>query len=302
MRKVEKLLKSLNDYIIKAEEDDEAKLVDVVPDFPGFHKVPKYVEDYEKKVAKLLRKQRKYFLDGVKSFVSKDITLEALLIYLTSNLFAGDEFAEEMEEETSEFLQLTVTGLAIEIMDSIDKDMPFEVLSNQTITWIEEWSADLGKLMKLNSHEALERELKKVIENGGSIQDAELVIKDLPQFDRKRARTTAITEILTASSVSQAESYRQSPAVEKKQWRHSGSKKNNPREAHVDLDGEEVAVDEMFDVNGYTADHPRDTSLPASERVNCHCVLSPIVNKDILGLSKEEKEEIRRQVLAELNS
>ncbi|WP_309087182.1 phage minor head protein [Domibacillus sp.] len=297
MRKVEKLLKSLNNYIAKAEEDDELKLVEMIPDFPGLDMMPKYVEDYEKKVAKLLRKQRKHFLDGVKSFVSKDITLEALLVFITSNLFASDEFAEEMEEETSEFLQLTVAGLAAIIMEEIDKDVPFEVLSNRSITWIEEWSAELGKLMKLNSHEALEKELKKVIENGGSIQEAELAIKDLPQFDRARARTTAVTEILTASSVAQVESYKQSPAVEKKRWRHSGSKKNNPREAHMDLDGEEIGLDEMFDVNGHAADHPRDTALPAGERVNCHCVLSAVVNEKILGLSKEEKEEMRKQAL-----
>lgn len=301
MSRVDKLLISLNEYIAKAEEDDE-KLTDVVPDFPGLESIPNYVEKYEKKVAKLLRKQRKHFIDGVKSYVSKDITLEALLIYLTMNLFAEDEFAEEMEEETSAFLQLTVAGLAAELMDSIDKDVPFEVLSNRSVTWIEEWSKDLGKLMQLNTHEALERELKKVIEEGGSIQDAELAIKDLPQFDRQRARTTAITEVLTASSVAQVESYRQSPAVEKKRWRHSGSKKNNPRKEHKDLDGEEIPVDEKFDVNGYEADYPRDPALPASERINCHCVLSPVVSESILGLSKEEKEEIRRQVLEEMNS
>ena len=66
MRKVEKLLKSLNDYLVKTEEADEAKFVDVVPDFPGLDMIPKYVEDYEKKVVRLLRKQRKHFLDGMK--------------------------------------------------------------------------------------------------------------------------------------------------------------------------------------------------------------------------------------------
>ncbi|OLN21861.1 hypothetical protein BTO30_12645 [Domibacillus antri] len=302
MSKAENLLRSLNAFIAKAEEDEEEKLTDIVPDFPGLDKVPVYVEDYEKKVAKLLRKQRKLFLDGVKTYVGKDITLEGLLIYLTSNLFAADEFAEEMEEETSEFLQLTVSELATELMESIDKDVPFEVLSNPSLTWIEEWSAQLGKLMKLYAHEALEKEIKKVIKEGGSIQDAELAIKDLPQFDRKRARTTAITEILTASSVAQAESYRQSPAVEKKRWRHSGGKKNNPRKEHQDLDGEEIPVNEKFDVNGHEADHPRDTALPASERVNCHCTMSPVVSKSILGLSKEEKEELRRQALDEMNA
>ena len=133
------------------------KWADLVPDFPGLEQIPGFVEDYEKEVAKLLRKQRKHFLGDMKSFVSKDITLEALLIYITNNLFAGDDFAQEMEEETSEFLQLTVAGLAAELMDSIDKDVPFEFLSNRSITWIDEWSADLGKLMKLNSLEALER-------------------------------------------------------------------------------------------------------------------------------------------------
>lgn len=55
----------------------------------------------------------------------------------------------------------------------------------------------------------------------------------------------------------------------------------------------------MFDVNDHAADHPRDTSLPASERVHCHWVLSPVMNKDILGLSKEEKEELRHRALEE---
>lgn len=57
MSKADKLLKSLNEYIVKAEEDDEEKLVDVVPDLPGLDMILKYVEDYKKKVTKLLRKQ-----------------------------------------------------------------------------------------------------------------------------------------------------------------------------------------------------------------------------------------------------
>lgn len=52
----------------------------------------------------------------------------------------------------------------------------------------------------------------------------------------------------------------------------------NLHEAYIDLDGGEIPVDEMFDVNG-------------------HCVFSPVVNKDMVGLSKEEKAELRRQAL-----
>jgi uncharacterized protein with gpF-like domain len=298
--KIDRLLKSLN-AIIKAEEEDE-EITDVVPEFPGLDKVPKYIEDYEKKVAKLLRNQRKYFLNGVKDYVQKDITIEGLINYLSQNLFASDEFLADMENETKEFLTLTITELSTEIMDAIDKDVAFQVLSKKTTDWIDSWSKDLAELMELNTHQSLEDALKKVIEEGGSIADAEIAIKNLPKFDRKRARTTAITEILTASSRSQWESYSQSPAVTKKKWKHSGSKKNNPRKEHEDLDGTEVKVDDPFDVNGNEADYPRDPSLPASERVNCHCAMGPVVDPDIIGLSKEEKEQLREEALKEMNS
>ncbi|ARW07598.1 uncharacterized protein S101359_02593 [Bacillus atrophaeus] len=85
----------------------------------------------------------------------------------------------------------------------------------------------------MNTHEAVENVLTDAIENGSSIQDIELTLKDMPQFDRKRARTTVITEVLAAASAAQHESYAQSPAVKKKKWLHSGGKKNNPRENHI---------------------------------------------------------------------
>lgn len=45
---------------------------------------------------------------------------------------------------------------------------------------------------------------------------------------------------------------------------------------------------------------PRDPKLSAGERVHCHCVLSPVVDNEILGLTAEEKEEIRREALEKL--
>ncbi|NOL15819.1 hypothetical protein FJP86_15030 [Bacillus velezensis] len=52
-----------------------------------------------------------------------------------------------------------------------------------------------------------------------------------------------------------------------------------------------VGVDEEFKIPGSseTCMYPRDTKLSAAERVHCHCVLSPVVDNEILGLSVEEK-------------
>ncbi|KIN37605.1 phage minor head protein [Bacillus subtilis] len=304
MNKTDKLLESLTAFIQKAEEDEREKLVEVVPDFPGLSKIPGFVEEYEKGIARLLRRQRKKFLEGLHGFISKDSkeTLEALLVFFTQNLFAEDEFEEEFQELTEGFLQQTVEELAEVIMDSLDPDVPFEALSTRAADWIKGWSAKLAKIMKLNTHEAVENVLTDAIENGASIQDIELTLKDMPQFDRERARTTAITEVLAASSAAQHESYAQSPVVKKKKWRHSGGKKNNPRENHIDLDGTVTGVDEEFQIPGSseTCMFPRDPKLSAGERVHCHCVLSPVVDNEILGLSPEEKEEIRREALANM--
>ncbi|MEC0570721.1 phage head morphogenesis protein [Bacillus spizizenii] len=293
MNKTDKLLESLNSFIKKAEEDERKNLMESVPDFPGLFMIPKYVETYEKDVAKLLRRHRKKFLDGLNGFISKDSkeTLEALLVFFTQNLFAEDDFEEEFQELTEGFLQQTIEELTEVIMDSIDPEVPFKVLSTRTVNWIKDWSKKLAEIMKLNTHEAVENILTDAIENGSSIQDIELTLKDMPQFGRDRARTTAITEVLAASSAAQHESYAQSPAVKKKKWRHSGGKKNNPRENHIDLDGTVIGVDEEFQIPGSseTCMFPRDPKLSTRERVNCHCVLSPVVDNEILGLTAEEK-------------
>lgn len=299
--KIVSLIRSIDEYVQKAGQDD---LADTVPEFPGLEEVPELVEQFEKTIAKLLRGQRKFFLDALKDFVAKDDseTLAAYLVYIQQNLFAVDEFEEQFGEAAAEFLQTTIEKLVERMMESIDRDVAFEVLSVRAMTWIEEWSRELARIMQLSTHTAVEKLLTTAIEEGQSIADVEMAMKDLPAFNRNRARTTAITEVLTASSHAQHESYAQSPAVTGKKWKHSGGKKNNPRENHVALDGTVVGVDELFTIPGSMEKcaYPRDPSLPASERIHCHCVLGPVVDEEILGLSAEEKRKIRDEALASL--
>lgn len=303
MSKINKLLNNLNIFIEKADDDD----LEDIPDFPGVEKVPQLVENYEKVVARLLREQRDRFLNELSTFVSKSIfkndsaTLEFFLMYLKEDLFAADEFADEFGEETAKFLELTVEELASLMMESIDPDILLETISEKTTNWIKKWSSDLADLMELNTHEALERELIQAIEGGESIADVELRMKDMPQFNRNRARATARTEILTASSNAHYESFLQSPSVVGKTWKHSGAKKNNPRETHMAMDGTTIPVDDYFYVDGEAGLYPRDINFSAKNRVNCGCVIGPDVDEDVLGYSKEEKEAMRQEVLNELS-
>ena len=47
--------------------------------------------------------------------------------------------------------------------------------------------------------------------------------------------------------------------------------------------------------------YPRDVSLPAGERINCHCIQQPIVSEDILGLPLEERKKLQQQAIDDMD-
>lgn len=301
MDKVTKLLHSINS-VIKSLDDDPTK---DMADFEGKDLIKGWVDDLESKIAKLQRKQLKYFKDGINGYTAKDfemdMTLLSLLSFVENTLFVEDSFEEDLTTELTAFFNLTISELATLIMETIDKEVAFEVFSTRTTNWINNWSSDLASLMNLGSHNAIKSALTEALDEGEGIPKIVERLNALPEFNRNRARVTAITEILTANSVSQYEAYKQSPAVTGKTWKHSGSKGIDPRQHHIDLGGTTIGLDEYFQVGDSEALYPRDVSLPAKERVLCHCVLGPSVDRDIIGLSLEEKERIRQEVLANMD-
>ncbi|TPE70660.1 phage minor head protein [Halalkalibacterium halodurans] len=303
MTNVEELIKSIDAFVKAA---TEGELTDILPDFPGRDRVEEFVENFETIVAGLLVAQKQRYLELLGAFTAKSDQeiLEAYLSFLQEEIFSYEIFVQQMTEETSSYLEMTVSEFCRIIMDSLDPDVPFQVLSNRSITWIEEWSQDLAELMNLSTQNSVEKILKKAIKEGKGIDYVERELMEHESFSRQRARTTAITEVLTASSVAQQESYSQSPAVVGKRWKHSGTKGIDPRENHMALDGTVVPVDEPFVIPGSEeiAMFPRDPNLSAKERVNCHCALGPAVDESITGLSPEEKQAIRDEALAEMNS
>lgn len=298
MDKITSLIKSLNSII----KEDEVSLEDEIGEIEGLETVIDSINKYEKKVAKLLRKQKKHYTSGINEYVAKDVALKDLINYVMQDLTASDTFINDMAGITIEFLELTIKELCTIMMDTIDKDVQFEIFSQSTVDWINSWSYDLGELMHINTTKALEILLNEALENGEGINKIVDTLKDFPEFDRHRAKVTAITEMLTAHSRSLWESYMQSPAVTGKTWKHSGGKGIEPRADHVALDGTTINVDETFTVGGEEAQFPRDTSLSAKQRVNCHCTLGPSVDQDIIKLSKEEKLKLREEALKELEA
>ncbi|PEE20748.1 hypothetical protein CON95_27010 [Bacillus toyonensis] len=296
MNVTERLMKSIN-LILKENEEDIAD--DLPDDLPGADELQSFIDEFEKKIAKLLREQKKYYVDAIKAYGEKDdIVDEELLSYLIDDLFANDKFIEKMQSLTNETFIAVVSLMSAIIMDAIDSDIPFEEMSSGTEQDISEWSNQLAIYMNETTSKALEKEVTSAADEGKTIAAVLIVIKGLSVFERRRAANIAIDEILTAFSMGQQESYLQSPAVEKKKWLHTAGTKH-PRQNHIQMSGTIVPVDEVFHIAGSseTCRYPRDANLSPKERRNCQCVAVPVINDETIRMSKKDKESLRQDFL-----
>lgn len=297
LKKLELILKHL-EPILKAEDD---QLKEDMGD--GYTKGDKdtlvdMVNNYEKKLVKAFNKEKKRVKKYVSEFVGKDVSLKALMAYIVAQMSEDDKLQKEIEKINSAELLADMGAITPVIMDMIDKDVAFNTFSKKTTDWVDSWSKELGDLMKITTSDEVDRTLKRGLKEGWSIDDVSRELEQLPSFSRARARTTAITEVLTAHSASHYEAYLQSPAVVGKTWKHSGARKNRPRLWHMNYSGTEKLVEEPFDLGGELGMFPRDPSFSARNRVRCHCVMGPVTDPSILELPADRKNEMRDEVLA----
>ena len=123
----------------------------------------------------------------------------------------------------------------------------------------------------------------KAVETGKPLKAAQIdaaVSRYQARALRYRAETIARTESINALRAGQDEAIRQ--AVETgeleqefatKVWDASGDARTRP--THAAADGQEVPIDQPFNVGGYQLMRPGDSSLgaPAGETIQCRCVV-----------------------------
>ncbi len=118
--------------------------------------------------------------------------------------------------------------------------------------------------------------LEKGFAEGESVQQLAKRIEGASNiFGRKRARTIARTELLDSTQFGQTDGWRESGEVATSEWNISGI---NTRETHeLMVAHDPVELGGYFTVGSGRAQHPGDSSLPAEERINCQCFLTPVL-------------------------
>lgn len=260
------------------------------------------IESLENKILSIFEQKKKQLMKEMEG-AELDNVLNAILPALfADDITSVDKLTKVFKKE----LWTVIANLTNAYVKDVDPELAFSTFTDRTSNWIERWSDELGHIMHLDTYNGLESIMSEALKKGESIQKVTEGLADWYGFSTNRARKTALTEILTAHSVASNESYRQSPAVEQKCWRHTGAYKNEPRQNHVAMDGVTIDKNKTFTLYGadggiYHPEFPRDPILPASERVNCHCILQPIVSKDVLGLSIDEREKLQADAIARDN-
>lgn len=291
------LIKAIDAYIEKADND----LADTLED-EGYAKgkrTAKYIEGIEDDVTEALLSETDYFI----SEAEKAVDLEEFAKSIWPEVKLDDDLAEKLAVIFAEQLGEFMPEFVEYYIQQTDHELKLTSLSKRTTAWVKTWSKDLGEIMKLTSHKEIESILEKGLKDGIGINTfTRNILNSGIRDEYYKARRVAVTEVLTAHRAAQQEAFMQSPAVEDKKWRHTGAYRNKPRQNHVDMDGQQVPVNEPFELSGINGGthhpmFPGDPILPPEERINCHCIQQPVVNKKILGLSLEERQRLQQEAI-----
>lgn len=166
-----------------------------------------------------------------------------------------------------------------ETVDELAAEVAFASFNERVDRYVQEKAFTLAKNVNATTRAALRETLTQGIaadETGN-----ELVARVRDVYVERRTGGAALiarTESAAAYNFATVEAWDQSGVVATKQW--LTAQDDAVREAHADLDGVEVPLDDVFtltDPQGgvYHADFPGDPALPASLVCNCRCTLVP---------------------------
>lgn len=155
-------------------------------------------------------------------------------------------------------------------------DIAFDQVPDRTIRELDDWVTTLSQEVPETMGDEITRFLQSAHEEGLSVPDiAQSLNEDL--FDGRlqgsKAEQLARDNSVAPSNAGNHSAFEDADSVIAEEWLATADSRT--RDSHADADGQVVAVDATFLVNGHEARHPGDQQLPVEELTNCRCVLTP---------------------------
>lgn len=298
------ILDAIDRYLAKADDD----LADTLEEegFAEGEETVKAIDSLQEDVAEALQSQTEAFVAALEDAPEGDWEEAQKNV---AGMLEDDDIATAASPIRSAMFEAEVPKLATVYMKETDGELVVDAIRKRTESWFASWSEELGRLMHISTHKEIADAIKRTIDEGEGIPELTRKIMDGGwRSEYYKARRVAVTEVLRAHSVAREEAIQQSPSTDRKEWRHTGAHKNEPRPNHVAMDGTIVPKDEPFELKGMDKDknettyypmYPRDPRLPPSESVNCHCIHRGVAADDAIGMSLEERRRLQQKYLEE---
>lgn len=234
--------------------------------------------EMESEFDKLLKIQQSKIIDSIQNGT---VTKEILTIYIDNiekqqllyEQIVYKHFMNILNIAKKEVLsKLSQTSIAIS----------FDLLNDKALKFLEDKKIKFAIKVADTTHKAIINELSGGFEKGEGIPELSNRIKNMPEFDMKRATVVARTEVISSSNAGTLQGYKESGVVIGKEW--SSTKDERTRDHHKEVEGQRVKLDDPFVVDGDLLDYPGDNSYDAkaSNVIQCRCSLLPVLEGEVI--------------------
>lgn len=185
------------------------------------------------------------------------------------------EEAQKLKDATDPLVKNAIEKSGQSALRRISAASAFNV-SNPKVATISTTFHNRSKLINNTTYEAIKRILQRGYDEQLGLREIE---KDLRQYyadnSRMRAMRVAQTE-MNGIVNGAAEAAWTQEGVQRKEW--VSAMLSTSRQAHMDADGQVVAMDGRFLVDGELLSYPGDQSGSPGNVINCHCAINPVTN------------------------
>lgn len=185
--------------------------------------------------------------------------------------------ARELTRRGEPLIRGTVTQFGKRAANLVSGTDVFNVQNRRVQDFIRRWGAErITGDVNRTTQRRIRNVLIKAIDDGlGYEAMGKRISHVFDVAEGSRAVMIARTEVARASNFATEEGYRQA-GVDQKEWQHSAGG-DNPREDHIEMDGQIVGIDEDFtSPSGNTAPYPGEFGDPGDD-INCQCGVLPVV-------------------------
>lgn len=196
---------------------------------------------------------------------------------VAKNPFDKRKWKREFIKTSAPLYERIVDDAGNAALNDVSAEVDFNLLDPHVVRFIEQRSQRFAQRVNDTTWDTLKASLAQGIKDGESIDSlAERVTNVMDGRIRSSAETIARTETIGASNGGMLEGWRQSDIVKHKQWLATLSD-DRTRDTHVEAHGQEVALDDDFEVGDGSGPAPGQIGL-AEEDVNCRCTLLAVVD------------------------